>query len=446
MRYRWALLLCLLFAPTLAIAGPNEGGVLLLHSSPNLVYSAGVDYCGLSGLQSCADVRAEVPSTPDAPIVFHVVAAFPDTSLPRLKSLAFGVDYDSSVAAILDHGSCGGFEVTDKLWPRPGAGVALSWDLVQTSRLTDVYWFVAQVLDRSRTDTIALTEHPVQGAVFVDDAAPPQEDAVAGFGTLGFGVPGTVPECVTDGQQIGYSYSLDNGLVRLDAPPPAPDAAIDVELAQGCSLNVEFAYGSGRFVSGDIVRLRLRAGRLYINDSLACPLPAATRTAMTLYQHQRLFGQVPLVRQYIACHEGDSLALYHEAEALWRSATSTIVKNAHVQFVEHRRRGLSKAQACQRVIASLNDHPAVERAEEQDFRDGRCAFRVSWTGAFSELTGTLTDGIASAAARSYMTADASQDLIEYLRKLGVGNAIEKTVYLRSGSIRAVSRPRGRPDR
>jgi hypothetical protein len=46
----------LLFIPGLALAGPNEGGTLILHANPSLVFTSTIqNYCGMSALDSYLD-------------------------------------------------------------------------------------------------------------------------------------------------------------------------------------------------------------------------------------------------------------------------------------------------------------------------------------------------------------------------------------------------------
>jgi hypothetical protein len=98
MSYRWRSVLLALalmfvalgFAPT-AVAGPNADGVLLVHANPPLVYTTDTaDYCGQSDLAACSLAVTTVPWAPDTTRVFFILAAFPESSQPRLKAISFG--------------------------------------------------------------------------------------------------------------------------------------------------------------------------------------------------------------------------------------------------------------------------------------------------------------------------------------------------------------------
>lgn len=189
-RFLTILTFPLLLAPGLANAGPNAGGVLVVHANASLTYTSdSTEYCGSSGLTACSLVVATTPADGVARL-FHVMAAFPSAAAPALKAVSFGVTYDSTAIVIVAHGTCADFEVPDGRWPRPGTGTAQSWSSPVESTLADVYWFAAYSYQSASLD---LTPHPRQGGVFVDDSVPPVSDAIAGYGTLGFGQPGGLP-------------------------------------------------------------------------------------------------------------------------------------------------------------------------------------------------------------------------------------------------------------
>lgn len=109
-----------LFVPGLVLAGPNEGGTLVIHANRSLVFTSDIqDYCGISALDSCSAAVTSVEWDPGKKIVFHVLAAFPPESSPRLKVLSFGIDYDPTKFVIAARQTCAGFEISDGRWPAP---------------------------------------------------------------------------------------------------------------------------------------------------------------------------------------------------------------------------------------------------------------------------------------------------------------------------------------
>jgi hypothetical protein len=201
---RTRLLMCLLYgglwlaSPGLALAGPNEGGTLILHANPSLAFTIDIqDYCGLAALDSCSAAVTSVPWDLEKRVVFHVLAAFPPGSQPRLRGLAFGIDFDSTKFILAGHKTCADFEIPNGGWPGPGSGTGQSWTTAtQTGLLTECYWFVGynySATYAADSTTFSLIPHPLQGGVFVDDAEPAAVDTIAGYGRLGFGMAGTVP-------------------------------------------------------------------------------------------------------------------------------------------------------------------------------------------------------------------------------------------------------------
>ncbi len=191
------LLVLLLLVPAPALAGSNAGGVLAVHSA-GITYKE-VTECGRGTVpDSCGAIVSEIDdATPDSLRVWKVYAVFPPGSSPRLKGLTFGVSYDdvygdSTGVVVSGYGPCAGFQLAMSGWPAAGTGTSLLWDTAQTGLLTECYWFAGYNYYGNPT-AFALTPHPEQGGYFADDGVPSRLDPIAGYGTLGFGVPGHVP-------------------------------------------------------------------------------------------------------------------------------------------------------------------------------------------------------------------------------------------------------------
>jgi hypothetical protein len=162
----------IVFIPRLALAGPNEGGTLILHANPNLTFTSDIQaYCGTAGLDSCSAAVTSVAWDPGKKIVFHVLAAFPPGSSPRLKGLSFGIEYDPAKFILSARGSCADFELPDGAWPASGSGTAQTWTTAtRTGLLTEAYWFVGEAYaeDEEAQDStsLALIPHPLHGGSF----------------------------------------------------------------------------------------------------------------------------------------------------------------------------------------------------------------------------------------------------------------------------------------
>ena len=197
----------------MGVAGPNAGGVLIVHSNPSVVFSSGESYCAQAGLSACSSAVASIPWNAGTTSVLHILAAFPDTASPRLKALTFGVMWDENKLAISDHGSCADFEVPDGAWPASGTGTGVSWTTTQTNRLIEVYWIAAEPYEGGEADStsIALIPHPGQGGAMADDGEPPEVDPVSGYGRFGFGIAGANPCPASGPEQDGMGAEEEGG-------------------------------------------------------------------------------------------------------------------------------------------------------------------------------------------------------------------------------------------
>jgi hypothetical protein len=189
-RVSCAVILCtVLFGP--ALAGPNAGGVILLHCNEGIEFSSSsYDYCGQSGLSECAE--ADVRVDRETPAVFYALAAFPESSSPRMISVSFGVNYDPALLALVGHGRCADSEMTDDTWPAPATGAIVFWQTAQTGRLTEFYWFAAYDYAGAQA-SFQLTPHPWSEGLFCDDSSYGYLDPIADYGTLGFFTDGYLP-------------------------------------------------------------------------------------------------------------------------------------------------------------------------------------------------------------------------------------------------------------
>ena len=134
----WTLPFAALLAASIASAGPNRGGTLLLHSNPELDFSCqpGV-FCNQTGLALCEDAVTRDDGHACVPIA--VLAAFHVSTAPRLTGVTFGWTYDPTVVSITEPTPCGDLQLTTDDWPAPSSGTAVTWLTAQTTHLIPVY-------------------------------------------------------------------------------------------------------------------------------------------------------------------------------------------------------------------------------------------------------------------------------------------------------------------
>lgn len=214
----------LAFTGSVAMAGPNAGGHLLLSLADGVVYTSdNTGYCGVYDPGTCDNIIAEGQNGPT--YVLNVVAAFGVGSSPRMKGVTFGWTYGN--ITLVELGSCGDFEISTTNWPASGEGTAVTWDVAQTNLLNDVYW-VATYSYYAAPQSLCLVEHPTQGGNFGDDSVPPELDAIVAFGCFGFNTPGEAP-CPPDQGVMGACCFQDGSCVMAQGEQDCIDQGGDYQ-------------------------------------------------------------------------------------------------------------------------------------------------------------------------------------------------------------------------
>lgn len=193
---KFLLAVAVLCLGTMAFAGPNAGGTLIVQDA-NLLASGtnlGAPMCSQGQVPAvCADADVQIDGANDGgdPAIFKVYAAFIVGTSPRLMGLTWGVFYNDDAAtgvAIENFGKCGDFELNDEGWPANGKGSSVTWNAPQTGYLTPVYWFAAY--SYGPPQTFDLGPNPSQGGVFGDDTIPAILDPIMYYSKMGFDMPG----------------------------------------------------------------------------------------------------------------------------------------------------------------------------------------------------------------------------------------------------------------
>jgi hypothetical protein len=191
-----AILACM---GTLAVAGPNEGGTIFVHYSADAVYPGPDPVFVPGGLNSLADVNTQAPgdASGDAPILWFAYAAFNGCAQPRVAVVSFGCEFNADLTGLMWWATePGASELRYEpqsgegiFWPYPGTGTLLGFASAHTALIDEIYCF-AGYGPEGETFGLGPNPDPVQGGVFADDGSPSVLDPIAGFGTMGFGVPG----------------------------------------------------------------------------------------------------------------------------------------------------------------------------------------------------------------------------------------------------------------
>lgn len=206
-----------------ALAGPNENGVLMVHNT-------GVTYSTdpfPTVLPTCPEIvntvamGSEGGLTPSqsVPVVWKVYAVFPPANSPILKALGWGYNLSAVNGGgiiIEQNGAAPGvFSIISAGWAPATTGipeVGMSFtDSCRVAHVTELWWFsgyaYAGALGEPQMFSLQGHTNPLN-QIFSDCVIPANKDAIAGYGSLGFGQPGYTfcptgevvgPCCFTDG-------------------------------------------------------------------------------------------------------------------------------------------------------------------------------------------------------------------------------------------------------
>lgn len=154
---------------------PNYGGRLLVHA---IAFSDSVPV-------RCAEIRNSVPGNGVHTVI--ILAAFPPENSPRLRRVAFGIDYPSDAVQILSWDVVSGTATPSESWPAPGSEIVIEWEEARRNSFEPLVSFEISVSAPADLRTTKSSQEP---AGFVDDFDPPNKEEIACFGSLGIGVPG----------------------------------------------------------------------------------------------------------------------------------------------------------------------------------------------------------------------------------------------------------------
>jgi hypothetical protein len=217
-----------------AMAGPNAGGTLVAHLAPSTVFCADeAPYCGVDVPADCESGVAEL--SVDGLPVWHVMAAFPASSSPRLAGITFGIQYAGGFA-LGGAGHCGDFELSDLAWPGSGTGTAVTWAAAQLGHYTEIYWFAGFAYEATYgPGSFELIAHPSQGGLFADDDTPSATDPIDDYGILGFFQSGYSP-CPQD-VTIGACCDPDTGDCSIEEQSVCEGLGFDFDGSASCDPN-----------------------------------------------------------------------------------------------------------------------------------------------------------------------------------------------------------------
>jgi hypothetical protein len=293
----------------------NAGGVLWVHDT-GIVFSTDLTLPPVSTPPAdCAGVDTEQPVwngvDPDAPLsrIWKVYAAFPAGSHPRLNTVGWAIQFPDAATSPLSYVNVTGGGIADEDGPGTdffigslgfptASGGQIGQSFPTGPRTTTVvtlfyfYGFGYSATGPLPTWSVVGNSNPFN-RFFGDDAFPANVDPIMGYGSLGFGTPGSTPMCSAgacchDDGACTYTIQANcggpaiwQGEGTICNPNPCPDpAGVDSGLSDAQRLQVLAAPNPS--AGGVVIR---------------CLLPTRTPTTLVLFDAS---GRV--VRRL---HEGD---------------------------------------------------------------------------------------------------------------------------------------------
>jgi hypothetical protein len=197
---RVVLVLLLLLVANSASAGPNAGGVLLVHWNPQIAYTGDAVFFdgGLSECNACitqAPPCSAIPAPDDQRRIWFAYAAFPPGSMPVMFAVAFGIDFhrfSGSEGVVVNWAQREetAVELASPGWPAiPGTGTMLLFDAPKHGLVEQVYEFAGYA---TAGQVFSIVNHPDMPAEFADNTIPPHVEVAVALGSLGFGVEGSL--------------------------------------------------------------------------------------------------------------------------------------------------------------------------------------------------------------------------------------------------------------
>ena len=361
----------LVLLPALVLAGPNAGGVILVHPA-NLTYE-GINECGRGSVpDSCGAVVSEIDNaTSDSLKVWKVYAAFPPGSSPRLKGLTFGIDYDDSYGdstgvVIRALGPCAQFELPMNGWPADSTGTSILFDTAQTGLMTECYWFAGYNY-YGNPATFALIPHPEQGGYFVDDSKPGQMDPIADYGSLGFGMPGYVPSCnaaTNPNSPQNNSPVLPNPGGDANNGPDTTYANVDTTFVIPPGDTVVVARQSERYVylGNETLRIVAQNGICDINGTRYRPGPTHLRAMSPVADLRKFAHGIPMILQYVTEHPGDSLQVWNDAAEAWAATYRQLTLDIEQRYISLTTRNVPLSAIADSLLSQARSSPVVLQA------------------------------------------------------------------------------------
>jgi hypothetical protein len=166
------------------LAGSNGGGSIIVHTNDTYTWDDPTVCTTTLGLPaSCAGAVTRTDKATG--VVIWFLAAFESSSVPDVRTVYFGMNFDELNLGIDGHGHCGsGLELPEDGWPSNTTGSTWGFYAAQTSYMFPLYWFLVSELGEPVTGEYFCSAANATGAYasFVDSVL--REDIITRFGCV----------------------------------------------------------------------------------------------------------------------------------------------------------------------------------------------------------------------------------------------------------------------
>lgn len=363
------VLLLVVAITSIAVAGRNAGGALIVHTNDAVSYTTSGSYCLTSYLPpSCEEAGTRTDKDENTPAVIWFLAAFPDTSNPAVTTIQFGIEHNlpPEQGYFERYVKCGDLELPDAGWPETGFGNLLSFgSTVHTEKLFPFYWFAAYGFEGAYLGTAAYPS--TEEARFVDGSAPPVEDPITRFGTLAWSSNGsnTCPSLHEDGDTPADETSDPTG-----DEDPDDDAAFQ-PFESVLPLGGNRLWALGREVTSTHITLTFDGDTLYCNSQPLLPTPRRTENLLTDDQLRALYGTIP----FIASLVDDGLAIraavdsfFNESDEAHLIARTAYSNSLHIGTAAAAESAIVVFERSGLIYDRFSDHPPTTLAGDTKLR------------------------------------------------------------------------------
>lgn len=189
----------------------NRGAVLYLTLAPEIVYDDTTSYRGKSALAPPDLAITEAPADGRVKVAF-LMLAFPEEAEPEVNLVTFGLQYPSGVRVVRSEWTPECLQIGTWNWPKSRQGLSIAYlQKPDTTDVVELGWIAFRASAPSRVAAAPHIDARMAGRIVAQ--TPPDQVPIAAYGTIGFGMDGSVPRPSLPGPDLGATCFEDDCLM-----------------------------------------------------------------------------------------------------------------------------------------------------------------------------------------------------------------------------------------